>query len=88
MNGEKTPLTPLQAWDDFCKNVKPIIWNDLSDKQKNRIINADRDKSGKRKNHRDGKPLALGVKRIERILAEHAPGRYRIEQHVVFYLNE
>ena len=77
-----------QAWEHFWNEVKPGIWAGLDNKQKNRIINANRDHQGLRKSSRSGRVINLGPERIARILAEFAPGLYRVEKSVVFYFDD
>ncbi len=81
----ETTITPAEAWQDFQKNVVPVIWSGLSEKDKNRLITARRDYDGKRKKP-NGVLYALGADRIERILTTYAPGRYRFEKTVVVYI--
>ena len=88
MLSKETPLTPSEAWKHFWENVKPTIWTDLDNKQKNRLITAERDSRGLRKDNRSGKALNLGPDRIEKLLTEFADGHYRIEKHIVFYVKQ
>ena len=92
INQEDNPMEkkfePSQAWEHFWNEVKPDIWAGLDNRQKNRIINANRDHQGLRKNHRNGRVINLGPERIEKILAEFAPGLYRVEKSVVFYFDD
>ena len=80
-------ISALEAWAHFWKNEKPLIWKQLTHPQRNRLINAQRDAEGKRKD-RYGKPCNLGPKRIGDILAEYAPGKYKVETKTVVQLNE
>lgn len=79
---------PSQAWEHFWNEVKPGIWPDLDKRKRNRIINANRDHLGLRKNSRNGRTINLGPERIEKILNEFAPGLYRVEKNVVFYFDD
>ena len=79
----------MQAWEHFWENVKPAIWESLNKSQKNKLIVADRDTRGLRTDSRNKeKKLKLGPIRIERLLNEFAPNKYRFVHHTDVYLNE
>lgn len=71
------------AWRDFYDHVRPLIWADLSRKDRDAVFTAERDFLESRKD-RDGKPIKLGAARVERLLGRLAPGRYLVERRVVF----
>lgn len=80
-------LSALDAWAHFWENERPLIWKKLTHKERNRLINAQRDAEGKRKD-RYGKPCNLGPKRIGDILAEYAPGKYQVETKTFVSMGE
>lgn len=78
-------LTPLEAWRDFWKNVKPEIWEHeimktpAGKQMKNELIVANRTAEGNvKKRRKDGSVIVLnlGESRINRLLSYYAPGRY------------
>jgi len=82
-------MTTAQAWADFFLWIKaPARWSELSHKQRNRLILADRDSRGVRRRPNGGTPYSLGEGRMEKIFNEYAPGRYRFERHTVVFLSD
>lgn len=74
---EKT-MTPLEAFTDFLEWVHVSgVWATLATRDRNRIINARRDKELKR-----GERHRLGVDRIRKILGDYATGRYTFTEIV------
>ena len=71
-------LNKEEAWVDFMENVKPLVWSNLTKKEKNTIEQAQKDALNYRKDIR-GNPVNLGLVRVKRILEQHAPERYEIE---------
>ena len=71
-------LNKEEAWNDFMENVKPLVWGDLTKKEKNTIQQAQKDVSNYRKDIR-GNPVNLGLVRVKRILEKYAPERYEIK---------
>ena len=70
------PKTHIEAWNHFYSRFKGTAeWHALNDKQRNTLINADRDSRGARMG-RDKKPLRLGYARVRALLSLHAPGVY------------
>lgn len=79
-------LTPAEAWANFFEWIQAAErWAKLSYAQRNRLIIADRDSRGERKRV-SGTVYSLGVERMEKILNEFAPGRYRFERHTDIFL--
>lgn len=75
MDGKQ--LTPQEAFADFLQWVKASgKWDDLNNKDRNRIITARRDMNGKRDSRR------LGYERLKSILNDYAPGRYLFSEIV------
>lgn len=71
-------LNKEEAWVDFMENVKPLVWSNLTKKEKNTIEQAQKDASNYRKDIR-GNPVNLGLVRVKRILEKYAPERYEIQ---------
>ena len=68
-------LTHLEAWDIFYSEFRASEnWPHLSDKEKNTLITAERDRHGKRTEL--GKTLHLGYDRAKRLIDTYAPGRF------------
>ena len=68
-------LTHLEAWDIFYKELRASEqWATLSDKDKNALITAERDRHGKRMEA--GKVLNLGYDRAKRLIDTYAAGRF------------
>lgn len=78
---EKKILTPEEAWEDFWTNVRPTFWKwgAVSDRMRNDLIVANRTARGLvSRIGKDGvkRVVSLGPRRMERIFAYYAPGRY------------
>jgi hypothetical protein len=73
-------MTVYEAWEHFNNVVVPLRSIEWSDKDRNRVAQANRDYSGKRV--QKGKTVNLGPERIERILNELAPGLYLFEKNI------
>ena len=71
-------LNKEEAWVDFMENVKPLVWSNLTKKEKNTIEQAQKDASNYRKDIR-GNPVNLGLVRVKRILEKYAHERYEIQ---------
>ena len=67
-------LNKEEAWVDFMENVKPLVWSNLTKKEKNTIEQAQKDALNYRKDIR-GNPVNLGLVRVKRILEKYAPER-------------
>lgn len=73
-------FTPTQAWEHFWQHIRPAIWDGLTASQRDQLGKANRAYHKKL-------PAPLGVRRIERLLDEHAKGRYifRHGETIVLY---
>lgn len=81
-------LTPAEAWADFFEWIQDEErWSKLTHKERSRLIIADRDSRGVRKRV-SGTVYSLGVERMEKILNDFAPGRYRFERHTDIFLTK
>ena len=74
-----------QAWQDFYEQVRPVIWENLSRNDRRDINTAQRDFLGQRRD-RGGAVITLGPERVARLLERFAPGRYRVERVVRFWV--
>ena len=77
-------LTPEQAVQDFIDNVLPHLFEGESryrNKRYNRIKQLEYALQGRGKKK-------FSATWAEAVLSEFAPDRYRMEQHVVFYIKE
>ncbi len=80
---EKKILTPAEAWADFWTNVRPTFWkwSVMSDQMRNDLTVANRTAEGKvSRIGKDGvrRVVNLGPRRMERIFAYYAPGRFEL----------
>lgn len=77
-------MTYSEAWRDFYDNYisKPEQWSQLTEPQRRRIKDAERDYHEIRKN-KEGRILRLGYDRAKDILSTYAPGRYEFLEQVI-----
>lgn len=83
---EQQFISAREAWADFFEHVRPGIWAGLSRNDRRDIHTAQRDFLGLRKD-RHGASVRLGAERVARLLERFAPGRYRVERVVRFWVN-